>query len=89
MRLTTTPNSSNIRTTTTKPRPRARYIDWSALFQPANFRNFNISRPMGIPKNINAYTQWVKRQKRVCIKLISLQRNELFVFLSLAIRSYF
>ena len=68
MRLTTTANSSVMRTTTTKPRPRARYIDWSSLFQPANFRNFNLSRPMVVPQNINAYTQWVRRQKRVRIQ---------------------
>jgi hypothetical protein len=83
MRLTTTQNSSNIKTTTTKPRPRARYIDWSALFQPNNFRNLNMSKVFGTPQNINAYTQWVKRQKRVCIEIISLTRNKLYFFFSL------
>ncbi len=72
MRLTTTMNISNIKTTTTKPRPRARYIDWSLLFQPQNFQNSNLSKSIVIPQNLNAYTQWVKRQKRVHITIFLL-----------------
>ena len=66
MYSTPTPNSSNLRTTT-KPRSRARYIDWSTLFQGNNFINQNIPRSFVIPQNITDYSQWVKRQKRVCI----------------------
>ncbi len=65
MRLTTTANISS--RTTTKPRPRARYIDWSTLFQANNFLNPNMPKSFVIPQNIADYSQWVKRQKRVCI----------------------
>jgi hypothetical protein len=68
MRLTTTANSSSIRTTT-KPRPRARYIDWSTLFQTNNFLNQNTPKSFVIPQNIADYSKWVKRQKRVCLSL--------------------
>ncbi|CAF0869889.1 unnamed protein product [Rotaria sordida] len=63
MRLTTTANISNIRTTT-KPRSRARYIDWSTLFQSNNFLQQNMPKSFVIPQNIADYSQWVKRQKR-------------------------
>ncbi|CAF3396951.1 unnamed protein product [Rotaria sp. Silwood1] len=63
MRLTTTANISNIRTTT-KPRLRARYIDWSTLFQGNNFLQQNMPKSFVIPQNIADYSQWVRRQKR-------------------------
>ena len=80
MRLTTTANSSNVRTTTTKPRTRARYIDWSSLFQASNFRRANLSHAMIVPSNIKDYTQWVKRQKRVSNPKLRLfeHANQLF-----------
>ncbi|CAF4498656.1 unnamed protein product [Rotaria socialis] len=62
MRLTTTANMSGI--TTTKPRPKARYIDWSTLFQGNNFPNQNMPKSFLMPQNISEYTTWVKRQKR-------------------------
>jgi hypothetical protein len=66
MRLTTTANLSSIRTTTTKPQPKAHYIDWPTLFQATNFPNRNLPKSFVIPQNSADYTQWVKRQKRVC-----------------------
>ncbi|CAF2400307.1 unnamed protein product [Rotaria sp. Silwood2] len=63
MRLTTTANISNIRTTT-KPQLRARYIDWSSLFQGNNFVQQDMPKSFVIPQNIADYSQWVKRQKR-------------------------
>ncbi|CAF1416980.1 unnamed protein product [Rotaria magnacalcarata] len=62
MRLTTTANISGI--TTTKPRSKARYIDWSTLFQGNNFLNQNMPKSFLMPQNISEYTNWVKRQKR-------------------------
>ncbi|UJR36135.1 hypothetical protein I4U23_028869 [Adineta vaga] len=63
MRLTTTMNMSNI-LTTTKPRVRARYIDWATLLHTNNFLNSNITRSFAIPANMTDYNRWVKRQKR-------------------------
>jgi hypothetical protein len=75
MRLTTTANRSSLTTTTTKPRPRARYIDWSTLFQANNFLNPNMPKSFVLPQNIADYTEWVKRQKRVCIQIISIKEK--------------
>jgi hypothetical protein len=66
MRLTTTANMSSLRTTT-RPRSRARYIDWATLFQGNNFHNPNMPNSFVVPQNIADYSQWVRRQKRVCI----------------------
>lgn len=81
MRLTTTANRSSTPTTTTKPRARARYIDWSSLFQAKNFRHANLSHAMIIPANIQDYTRWVKRQKRVRIS----HRSNLAIIPSLSL----
>ena len=71
MRLTTTSDTSNRRRTTTttitKSRPRARYIDWTKLFQANNFLNPNMPKSFVVPQNTVDYTRWVNRQKRVCI----------------------
>lgn len=61
MRLTTGINM----TTTTKPRARARYVDWSTIFQESNFPRQNLPKPFVMPDNISDYTHWVRRQKRV------------------------
>jgi hypothetical protein len=75
MRLTTTVNASSIRTTTTQPRPRARYIDWSTLFQANNFINPDMPKSFVLPQNIVDYTQWVKRQKRVYMQIEILSKH--------------
>jgi hypothetical protein len=65
MRLTTTANVTSIRTTT-KPRARARYIDWATLFQTNNFLHPNMPKSFVVPQNNVDYSRWVKRPKRVC-----------------------
>lgn len=83
MRLTTTANRSNIRTTTTQTRPRARYIDWSTLFQANNFLNPNMPKSFVIPQNIADYSKWVKRHKRVNFNK-NFSEIEINIFFSLA-----
>ena len=70
MRLTTTANPSTVSrySTTRKSAIKARYVNWTSLYQTAQLFNRSLFQTFVKPENLTEYRSWVRREKRVSVR---------------------